>query len=369
MGVGVLAALVLALPACERGHAGGRAAAEPASPAAEAPEATALPADSTPRTRPLVLIEIDKPRYGLDSATIQRVADSVPEAEVVAVRPAEISRRIGEADAFVGNLTPDQVHAARRLRWLQVPSGGVEDYGFPEIGDRPIVVTNSKIIQGPAMADHAMAMLLALTRRLHLIIPGRARSRWKPTGYTPIELRGKTAVVIGVGGAGSAIAERAAAFGMRVIGVDPKDIAPTAAVQRIVPPDMLLEVLPQANVVFMAAPLTAATHHMLDRRAFAALPPGAYLVNVSRGGTVDTEALVEALRSGRLAGAGLDVTDPEPPPKGHPLWTLENVILTPHMAGASDNLLEHRRALYTANIRRFTRGLPLLNLVDKAKGY
>jgi len=128
----------------------------------------ALPADSTPRTRPLVLIEIDKPRYGLDSATIQGVADSVPEAEVVAVRPAEMSRRIGEADAFVGNLTPDQVHAATRLRWLQVPSGGVEDYGFPEIRDRPIVVTNSKIIQGPAMADHAMAMLLALTRRLHL---------------------------------------------------------------------------------------------------------------------------------------------------------------------------------------------------------
>ena len=172
-----------------------------------APLVLALPADSTPRTRPLVLIEIDKPRHGLDSATIQGVADSVPEVEVGAVRPAEISRRIGEADAFVGNLTPDQVHAARRLRWLQVPSGGVEDYGFPEIRDRPIVVTNSKIIQGPAMADHAMAMLLALTRRLHLIIPGRARSRWKPTGYTPIELRGKTAVVIGVGGAGSAIAD------------------------------------------------------------------------------------------------------------------------------------------------------------------
>ena len=151
--------------------------------------------------------------------------------------------------------------------------------------------------------------------------------------------------------------------------MDPKDIPPSAAVERIVPPDMLLEVLPQANVVFMSAPLTPATHHMLDRRAFAALPPGAYLVNVSRGGTVDTDALVEALRSGRLAGAGLDVTDPEPPPKGHPLWTLENVVLTPHMAGASDNLLEHRRALYTENIRRFTRGLPLLNLVDKAKGY
>jgi hypothetical protein len=146
----------------------------------------ALPADSTLRARPLVLIEVDKPRYGLDSATIQQVADSVPEAEVVAVRRAEISRRIGGADAFVGNLTPDQVHAATRLRWLQVPSGGVEDYGFPEIRDRPIVVTNSKIIHGPAMADHAMAMLLALTRRLHLIIPDRARSRWKPTRYSPI---------------------------------------------------------------------------------------------------------------------------------------------------------------------------------------
>lgn len=364
-------AAVLALTACHRDpHR--RAAAQPAAADAPAPadpaNTAAMPA-AAPGTRPLVLIEIDIPRYGLDSATIERVADSVPEVNVVGIRTRDIPRRIAEADAFVGNLTPAQVHAAARLRWLQVPSGGVEDYGFAEIRDRPIVMTNSKIIQGTAMADHAMALLLGLTRRLHRTIPDRASGRWQTTAYKPIELQGKTAVVIGVGGAGSAIAQRAAAFGMRIIGVDPKDIPPSATIQRIVPPDMLLEVLPEANVVFMSAPLTPATHHMLDRRAFAALPEGAYLVNVSRGGTVDTDALVEALRSGRLAGAGLDVTDPEPPPKGHPLWTLDNVILTPHMAGASDNLLEHRRRLYTENIRRFVRGLPLLNVVDKAKGY
>jgi phosphoglycerate dehydrogenase-like enzyme len=364
-----MAVLILAMPACHRRDPPRRGAATAAlTPSAPAPAASSS-ADAAPHDRPLVLIEIGIPRYGLDSATIERVADSVPEADVVAIRTRDIPRRIAEADAFVGNLTPAQVHAAARLRWLQVPSGGVEDYGFAEIRDRPIVMTNSKIIQGPAMADHAMALLLGLTRRLNRIIPDRAQGRWETTAYLPIELQGKTAVVIGVGGAGSAIAQRAAAFGLRVIGIDPKDIPPSTTIQRIVPPDMLLEVLPQANVVFMAAPLTPATHHMLDRRAFAALPEGAYLVNVSRGGTVDTDALVEALRSGRLAGAGLDVTDPEPPPRGHPLWTLENVIITPHMAGASDNLLEHRRALYTENIRRFVRGLPLLNVVDKAKGY
>jgi phosphoglycerate dehydrogenase-like enzyme len=319
--------------------------------------------------RPLVLVEVSHPRYGLDSATIRAVADSVPEAEVVAVETHGISRRIAEADAFVGNLTPKQVHAAVRLRWLQVPSAGVEDYGFAEIRKRPIVLTNAKVIQGPAMGDHAMALLLALTRRLHQILPDRAREQWRTTAYAPLELKGKTAVVIGVGGAGMAIAERAAAFGMRVIGVDPKPIPPTPALERVVPPERLLEVLPEANVVFMAAPLTRRTTRMLGRKALAVLPRGAYLINVSRGGTVDTDALVEALRSGRLAGAGLDVTEPEPPPHGHPLWTLDNVILTPHMAGASDDILELRRRLFTENIRRFVRGEELINVVDKELGY
>jgi len=176
-------------------------------------------------------------------------------------------------------------------------------------------------------------------------------------------------VVIGVGGIGSQIAQRAHAFGLTVIGVDPKDMPFNPYVSRMVYPDQLDTVLPQADVVFISAPLTPESEGMMGPRQFELLKTGAYFIVVSRGKLYDTGALVKALDSRRLAGAGLDVTNPEPLPKGHPLWRFENVIITPHIAGHSDNVEARRIALIKENIARFVNGQPLLNVVDKAKGY
>ena len=174
---------------------------------------------------------------------------------------------------------------------------------------------------------------------------------------------------MGVGGIGSQIAQRAHAFGMKVIGVDPKDLPLNPYVSKMVYPDRLDEVLPQADVVFISAPLTPQSEGMIGPKQFEEMKLGAYFIAVSRGKLYNTEALVKALDSGRLAGAGLDVTNPEPLPKGHALWKFENVIITPHIAGLSDQVQLRRIELIKENISRFVKGEPLLNVVDKQKGY
>jgi len=235
--------------------------------------------------------------------------------------------------------------------------------------DTDVTLTNCKIVQGPNIADHAMAMLLALTRDMVSIIPNRTTEEWTRGRHRLVELPGKTAVVIGVGGIGSQIAVRAHGFGMNVIGVDPKDMPYSPYLGKLVPPDRLDDVLPQADVVFIAAPHTPQSDGMMGPRQFDLMKKGSYFIAVSRGRLYDTDALVRALDSKRIAGAGLDVTNPEPLPKGHPLWKFENVIISPHVAGGSDRVQERRTALFKENIRRFLAGEPLLNVVDKQKGY
>jgi phosphoglycerate dehydrogenase-like enzyme len=185
--------------------------------------------------------------------------------------------------------------------------------------------------------------------------------------YHPIELRGKTAVVVGVGGIGSQIAQRAQAFGMTVI--DLKDMPLNPYVSRMVYPEEIDSVLPLADVLFISAPLTAKSQGMIGPRQFEMLKKGAYFVAVSRGKVYNTEALMKALDSRQLAGAGLDVTNPEPLPKEHALWKFDNVVITPHIAGQSDNVSARQMALFKENIARFVHGQPLMNVVDKQKGY
>ena len=302
-------------------------------------------------------------------AEIRQLRDAAPGATIVAGDDATLARQVTDADAIIGTINPELFHAAKKLRWVQVHSAGVERYVFPEFADSAVVLTNCKILQGPNIADHAMSLLLALTRQLYLAIPDRVKEEWERREYSPIELRGKTAVIVGVGGIGMQIAQRAHAFDMKVIGVDPKDIPLSYFVSRTVPPDRLEAVLPEADVVFMAAPLTPQSQGMMGPRQFGLMKKGSYFIAVSRGRTYDSDALLEALKAGRLAGAGLDVTNPEPLPKGHPLWKLENVIITPHIAGQSDVVDARRMALIVDNVSRFVRGEPLLNVVDKKKGY
>ncbi len=306
---------------------------------------------------------------GLEPEAVEGLRRAVPEVRIVPAGGGQLLAAIADADAVLGTISAELVRAGKKLRWAQVYSAGVEDYLSPELRASPITLTNCKIIQGPNIADHAMALLLALTRGLYRAIPVRAGEEWDRGGYRLVELNGKTAVIIGVGGIGMQIAARAKAFGMRVIGVDPEDIPYTPLLDRLAPPDRLDAVLPEADVVFVAVPHTPRSERMMGGRQFNLMKKGSYFVAVSRGKVYDMEALVKALDERRLAGAGVDVTDPEPLPKGHPLWKFDNVVITPHLAGGSDRVGERRMALLKENLKRFAAGEPLVNVVDKEKGY
>jgi D-2-hydroxyacid dehydrogenase (NADP+) len=264
------------------------------------------------------------------------------------------------------------VRAGKKLKWVAIMSAGVETVlfmsGGNDLRDRDdIVLTNNRVVQGPEIADHALAMLLYLTR--HLYDPEWTSAK-KPSGLFPgIELRGKTALIIGVGGIGTQIAFRCWAFGMDVIGVDPKDLPFMPIIKRIVKPDQLNEVVPLADVVFISVPHTAESHKMMGPAQFELMKKNSYFVAVSRGGIYDLPALVKGLDSRKLAGAGVDVTDPEPLPADHALRKFQNVVVTPHIAGRSDQDRGRMVGTIRENIIRFCDGKPLVNVVDKMKGY
>ncbi|MEZ5400024.1 MAG: D-2-hydroxyacid dehydrogenase [Bryobacteraceae bacterium] len=281
---------------------------------------------------------------------------------------------IADADAYVGgDITPQLVRAARKLQWVQVTSAGVERVlhlsGGNDLRDSNAILTNNQIVQGPEIADHALAMLLYFTRNLHVYSDDRKIENWRRERFPGIELNTKRALVIGCGGIGQQIALRSWAFGMKVTCIDPDDLPYSPFIERVVKPDQIDSVIGEADVVFISAPHTPKSHKMVGPKQFELMKKGSYFIAVSRGGIYDLDALVKALDSQRVAAAGVDVTDPEPLPKGHALWKFPNAIVTPHIAGRSD--LDRGRMLGTVkeNIRRFAEGLPLVNVVDKQKGY
>jgi phosphoglycerate dehydrogenase-like enzyme len=243
----------------------------------------------------------------------------------------------------------------------------------PLVGNDRIVLSNSRAVHGPAIADHAMAMLLSLTRNLRVYAENQAAGRWArgdvDAGTRPMALQGRTMLVVGIGGIGSEIAQRAHGFGMRVIATRRSDAPAPEYVERVGHAGDLLAMLPEADVVAVCVPLTKETERLFGKEAFGAMKQGSYLINIARGRVVETEALVEALRSGRLGGACLDVTDPEPLPGDHPLWRMPNVVITPHVAAGGELTEQRSRALLRENLRRFGAGEPLLNVVDKRTGY
>ena len=293
-------------------------------------------------------------------------------ADIVAARSmAAFEKEIVDADGIVGGISKEQFAKARNLKWVQATSAGVEAYSFwPEFMASDVQLTNCKVVQGPTIGDHAFALLLSLTRGMHDYLPNRRQ--WKSRADAPktmTELPGMTAVIVGMGGIGTQIAQRAHGFGMHVIGVDPKNIPVSIFAPTIVPPDRLDEVLPKADVVFVAAPLTPESERMIAAKQFDLMKKGAYFVAVSRGRLYDKGALIKAIDSQKLSGAGLDVTDPEPLTADDPLWQFDNIVITPHVASHAKGSDVRRLGVIAGNVGRFARGEPLTHLVDKSVGY
>jgi phosphoglycerate dehydrogenase-like enzyme len=295
---------------------------------------------------------------------------------LAAADAADAVLQAADAEAVYGYNSPALYEAAQRLRWVQAGSAGVEGYPLEMFRKRGITLTNAKVIYGIQLADHAMALILAFSRQLPFLLRAQQRQDWVSRDHYPSgELAGQVLLVLGLGGTGLELARRAKSFGMRVIATrrtatagEPGPGRPDF-VDDVHPPGKLHELLPRADWVVVCLPLVPETRDLIGARELGLMKKSAYLVNVTRGGIINTEALVAALSAGRIAGAGLDVTEPEPLPGGHPLWSMENVIITPHAAGHSPAAPERMTALLCENVRRFAAGRELLNVVDLELGY
>lgn len=297
---------------------------------------------------------------------------AAPGVELVVCRNEdEAVARAADVQASYGFISARVLRAGPSIRWVQQGSAGVEHLmEIPELVDSDVVLTNMQRAYAPEIADQALGFLLSFTRDLGHFVNAKAARRWpaRRPGVVLDELAGKTMVVIGCGGIGSEVARRAFGFGVRALATDPKVHERPLFVDELHKPDKLHDLLPRADVVVGAVPLTKVSRGMIGAREFEMMKRGVILINVSRGKVVDTDALVAALDSGRVAAAGLDVTDPEPLPDGHPLWS-RNVIITPHTAGQSPGGERRRREIFRENLRRFASGESLLNIVDKKVGY
>ncbi len=252
-------------------------------------------------------------------------------------------------------------------RWVQLPLAGIESFVALGVLDPSRLWTSAKGIYGYACAEHALALMLAAARRLHTHVLHR---EWTaaPLGSPHRLLRGSTALVVGTGGIGGALVPLLTNLQVRVLAASRSGI-PVPGAEVTVDTTLLPRVIPDADFIVLAAALTRETRHLFDRQMLERMRPTAWLINVARGGLIDTEALVDALRAETIGGAGLDVTDPEPLPAGHPLWSFENAIITPHVANTLDMSLPEYRALVHRNIGHFARGEPLEGLVDPLLGY
>ncbi len=294
--------------------------------------------------------------------------DAPPEMEINFLPEGEsLSDHLSDVEILYGRVSESAFPHATSLQWVMQPFVGVEGSMYPAFKESAITLVNSKRLYGPQLAEHAFALLLALTRGINTQLDLMREKEWK---WLPcVEVSGMTMGVLGLGGIGRAVAQRAKAFDFNVIAVDPEPMEKPDTVDELGQLDWLPEFLSRSDVLTVCCPITPETHKLLSHAEFDALPDGSYLVNVSRGRVIDEDALIAALERGKLAGAGLDVTYTEPCPPDNPLWTFPNVILTSHTAGASQNIAKRAMELFVENMHRYVNGEPLINVVDKEKGY
>jgi phosphoglycerate dehydrogenase-like enzyme len=324
----------------------------------------------------------------VDAARLEKIRHVAKGMNVInAINPQQAEREIADADAFFGKIDRPMLAAARRLRWVQSATASLEHYIFPELVEHSCMLTNMRGLYSDVIADQVMGYIICFARNLHRYIRSQMERQWAPVGgenarvslaagpgvVSAIDrahshLGDATLGIVGLGSIGSEIARRAQAFGMRITAVDPVAVAsPPDVILRT--PDRLDELLGESDFVAVAAPHTPDTEQLFGRAQFRKMKRTACFINVGRGAIVRLDDLAAALREREIAGAALDVFETEPLPASHPLWQMPNVILTPHIAGYSPRIAERHLALLLDNISRFVNGLPLRNVVNKAKWF
>jgi phosphoglycerate dehydrogenase-like enzyme len=277
------------------------------------------------------------------------------------------------ADVLLGYCTRETLKNGENLRYILNYSAGVDRcIRSPLIGERDLLLTNMQRIYGPGIAEHTIGLMYMLTRKLHVFYDRQREQKWDRSAVKRSdmwEVQGRTLLVVGLGGIGTEVARRASALGMRVIATRNSSRKGPDFVDYVGLSHELDELAGRADVLVNATPLTPATTGLFNRELFSKMKPGAYFINVGRGRSVVTADLINALNSGHLGGAALDVQDPEPLPPGHPLWSARNIVITPHISAGSDAQMERFWLVVRENLRRYTNGERMLNVVDTERGY
>ncbi len=305
------------------------------------------------------------------TASLQAVA---PGVKVVGVRtPQQAMAELKDADGYVGPCAIEVIKAGHQLRWIHSVVAGVERCADdPAIRSGKILLTNQQRVAGGVMAEHVIAMMLAMTRQLPVYVRDQEREAFNAgiRSQPPLfEVDGRTMLIVGLGGIGMEVAKRAHALGMKVIATRNSGTGGPDYVSYVGKADELGKLVADADVIVDALPLTADTRNVFNADIFGKAKTGAFFINVGRGGTVDHEALATALNSGKLSGAGLDVTTPEPLPKGHPLWKAKNILITPHVSSNSDKRDQRAWTINRENLRRYAAGEKMLSVVQPERGY
>ena len=308
--------------------------------------------------------------FELSEALKKRIREQAKGVKLVfTVDPSEMLIEIEDAEVLFGRLSPEMFEVAKKLRWNQTPMAGLERYMFPELIESDVIITNVAGIYNEEIATHVFALITAFSRGLHRLIRCQDQEIWeRHENIETVPLLKKTLGVIGLGGIGTEVARRGAAFRMRVVATraHPEEGKPSL-VDWLWGPDGLHCLLEESDFVVVCTPHTPETEKMIRSEELSVMKKTVFLINIGRGAVVDLDDLTEALRNGDIAGAGLDVFEEEPLPKGHPLWKMKNVIITPHSAavGLGPMYQERRVDIFLDNLRRFTEGKSLVNVVDK----
>ena len=313
------------------------------------------------------------PQTEITRAWGKRLAADLPNVRVVVAENESAAEQvIGQAEAAYGVIPAQLLAKAGRLRWLQSPQAAPPaGYYYPALIAHPAIVTNMREIYNDHIGAHIMAFVLAFARDFQTYIPQQLHREWKPRRLDSgvVHLPEATALIVGVGGIGAEAARLAAAFGMRVIATDARRTTPPEGVAELHRPEALDDLLARADFVILTVPHTPTTEGFMNRARFRRMKPSAFFINIGRGKTTRLDDLVAALQAGELAGAGLDVFETEPLPDDHPLWTMPNVLITPHTAGFGPYLNDRRFQIILDNCRAFEAGHPLRNVVDKANWF